>query len=109
MVSNKKYTLFVKTFPAWDRIEKLPSNGLVHAANQITAPDTQSLGASVITELGTVSYASSTFTRQTYPIAVFAQGRGVSIKEMAAVQQGGAPYDPMKIELARQHWPCVVA
>jgi hypothetical protein len=94
------YTLFVKKFPFWERIEKGPSNGLVHAANQITAPDAGALGSSVITELGTVSYASSTYQRATFPIAVFAQGRGVSLKEIAAVQQGGAPYDPSKQELA---------
>lgn len=52
-----------------------------------------------MTELGTVSYASSDYQRATYPIAVFAQGRGVSIKELAAVQAGGAPYEPMQIEM----------
>lgn len=95
------YSLFVKVFPAWERLRKAPSNGLVHAANQITSPDgTNALGATVITELGAVNYVASTFARATYPIAVFATGRGVSLKELAAVSAGGAPYDPMKTEMA---------
>lgn len=104
------YTLFVKTFPVFDRLAKGPANGLVHAFNQITSPDsTDALGGTIITELGTVSYVSSTYVRQTAPIAVFGTGRGISFKEMSAVAQGGAPYDPQKTELAKQHWPLLVA
>jgi hypothetical protein len=95
------YTLFVKTFPAFERLSRGPANGLVHAFNQITSPDsTNGLGGTIITELGTVNYVSSTYVRQTAPIAVFATGRGISFKELAAVAQGGAPYDPHKTELA---------
>lgn len=93
------YALFVKTFPAFERLAKGPANGLVHAFNQITTPDSSALGSTIITELGTVNYVASTYVRQTAPIAVFATGRGLSIKELAAVQQGGAPYDPQKTEL----------
>lgn len=94
------YVLFVKKFPWWDRIEKLPSNGLVHAATQITAPDPGALGSSIVTELGTVNYSASQTQRATFPIAVFAQGRGVGLKALAAIRQGGAPYDPSQIELS---------
>ena len=94
------YSLFVKVFPAFERIAKAPANGLVHAFNQITSPDTNGFQSTVMAELGTVGYTSSAFVRQTAPIAVFATGRGVSIKEMAAVQAGGAPYDPQKTEMA---------
>jgi len=93
------YALFVKVFPAFERLAKGPANGLVHAFNQITTPDSAALGSTIITELGTVNYVASTYVRQTAPIAVFATGRGLSIKELAAVQQGGAPYDPQKTEL----------
>lgn len=94
------YTLFVKVFPAFERLAKGPANGLVHAANQITSPDTSALGSTIIaSDLGTVSYVASNFVRQTYPIAIFATGRGVSLKELAAVQAGGAPYDPQRTEL----------
>ncbi len=94
------YALFVKRFPAFDRLAKGPSNGLVHAATQMTAPDGLSLGSSLITELGTVSFTNTAYNRATFPIAVFATGRGVSFKEIAAVAQGGAPYDPTKTEMA---------
>lgn len=94
------YALFVKTFPYFERIAKGPANGLVHAFNQITSPDPSSFQSTVMAELGTVNYTSSSYLRQTAPIAVFATGRGVSIKEMAAVNAGGAPYDPQKTEMA---------
>jgi hypothetical protein len=94
------YALFVKQFPAFERLAKGPANGLVHAFNQITTPDAGAFQSTLISELGTVSYANSTYVRQTAPIAVFATGRGVSIKELAAVNAGGAPYDPQKTEMA---------
>lgn len=95
------YALFVRQFPIFDRLAKGPSNGLVHAATQVTSPeDGYSLGGTLITELGTVNPVRSDYQRATFPIAVFATARGVSIKEMAAVQAGGANYDPQKTELA---------
>ncbi len=95
------YLLFVRKFPFYERIEAGPSNGLVHAYNQVTAVDANALGSSVITETGAVTYSSSTYARgATTPIAVFAQGRGVTLKEIAAVRQGGAAYDPARQELA---------
>jgi hypothetical protein len=94
------YALYVQNFPAWQRIRHAQSNGLVHAYNQMTAPDGQSLGSSIITELGGVSYQQTTFARQTSNIAVFATGRGVSFKEQAAVSAGGANYNPLATELA---------
>lgn len=94
------YTLFVKEFPAFDSITKGPSNGLTHAATQLTSPaNGMALGATVQTELGTVTYDAAAYARATFPIAVFAVGRGVSFKELAAVRQGGAPYDPHTIEM----------
>jgi hypothetical protein len=94
------YALFVKRFPWYDRINKAQSNGLVHAWNQMTSPDnTNALGGTVIAELGSVTYTATAFARQTAPIAVLATGRGVGIKELAAVQAGGANYDPMQTEL----------
>ncbi len=71
---------------------------MVHAANQITSPDPAALGSTAITELGAVTYTASTYNRVTYPIMVMATGRGVSFKELAAVSQGGAPYDAQKTE-----------
>ena len=95
------YALFVRQFPVFERLAKGPSNGLVHAATQITSPeDAYSLGGTLISELGTVSPVRSDYARATFPIAVFATARGLSIKELAAVQAGGAGYDPQKTELA---------
>jgi len=92
------YALFVKRFPMWDRMLKVPSNGLVHAATQITTPSSGSDGSSFIAELGSVPFETGTNVRATYPIAVMANGRGVSLKEIAAVAQGGAAYNPQEIE-----------
>lgn len=95
------YALFVRNFPVFERLAKGPSNGLVHAATQITSPeDGYSLGGTLVSELGTVNPVRSDYNRATFPIAVFATGRGSSIKEIAAVQAGGSPYDPQKTELA---------
>ena len=106
--------VFVKTFPFWERIRKGPANGLVHSATQITSPDTgatgsgYSLGGTVINELGSVTYVSSAYNRVTFPIAVFATGRGVGLKELAAVRAGGAAYDPMRTEMSKPHWTRLV-
>jgi hypothetical protein len=94
------HALFVRTFPLWEAISKGPSNGLVHAYNQISAPDTGGQGSSLISELGGVTYDHSTFVRTTTPISVFAQGRGVGIKEEAAVRQGGVDYKPLSVEMS---------
>lgn len=92
--------LFVRLFPLWEAIAKGMSNGLVHAFEQMTAPDSQSLGSSLISELGGVTYDHSVLARQTTPISVFAQGRGVSFKEEAAVKAGGMDFKPLSIEMS---------
>ena len=94
------YALFVTEFPAWDRFTKEESNGLVHAYNQITAPGSSTTAQITITELGTVVDDTSTYARQTTEIAVLATRRGVSIKQDAAVRQGGAPYNVQAEEIA---------
>lgn len=92
--------LFVRNFPLWETMNKGQSNGLVHAYEQMTALDSQSLGQSLISELGSVSYDHSVLARQTTPISVFAQGRGVSFKEEAAVKAGGMDFKPLSIEMS---------
>lgn len=94
------HLLFVRSFPLWDGIQKGQSNGLSHTYEQMTAPDSQSLGGSLISELGSVSYDHSVLARQTTPISVFAQGRGVSFKEEAAVRAGGMDFKPLSIEMS---------
>lgn len=98
------YALFLKQFPLFDALTHGPANGLVHTAMQITAAEhayTQgSYPTSLITEVGTVGYVNGDYARATFPIAIFAQGRGVGLKELAAVQAGGVNYDPMGMEMS---------
>jgi hypothetical protein len=90
------YKLFVKKFPLFDMIEKIPSNGLVHAYNQAT-----SFGDALFqTEDGTVTDDNTVYNRATANIAVLATRRGVTLKAQYAVRQGGAPYDAEAEELA---------
>jgi hypothetical protein len=92
--------IFIKEFPAFDAMTKKPSNGLVHVENQITTPaNGMSLGGTAISETGTVTYDSAAYNRVSFPIAVFAVGRGVSFKEIAAVRAGGSPYDVHNVEM----------
>jgi hypothetical protein len=87
--------LFVKTFPAWQRIRKVPANGLVHAWNQITAYG----DAEFMTELGTVTDDNATYVRQTTNIAQLATRRGVTFREQLAVPAGGMSWNPQQIEI----------
>jgi hypothetical protein len=89
------YELYVKMFPAWERFQKEPANGLVHAFNQIT-----SFGdAKFMAELGTVTDDTSVYARQTTNVAILATRRGVSLKSQFAVLAGGAGYNPEALEL----------
>lgn len=96
------HSIFVKRFPVWERLVKVPSNGLVHQATRITAPDSGSAGSTLISETGTVSYTSGSYDKLTFPIGVFATGRGVTFKEIAAVSAGGSPpsYSPELTEMS---------
>lgn len=87
--------LFVKQFPAWERIRKIPANGLVHAWNQIT-----DFGdAQFMPELGTVTDDNNTYVRATTNIAILARRVGVSLKSQFAVTAGGAGYNLEQEEL----------
>ena len=87
--------LFVREFPAWDVIPKVPANGLVHAYNQMT-----SFGdAQFMPELGTVTDDRSTYVRATTNIAILATRRGISIKAAEAVRAGGMSWSPEQMEI----------
>lgn len=89
------YELYVREFPAWDRIAKEPANGLVHTYQQIT-----DFGEAVFMgELGTVTDDKSTYVRQTTNIAIVATRRGVSLKNLFAAQQSGSGFNPENLEL----------
>lgn len=90
-------SMFVSIFPAWQRINKIPANGLVHAWDQLTAyGDTTS---AFISELGTVVDKTGTYARKTTNIAVYGQRRGVSFKQQLAVQAGGMSWDSARLEI----------
>lgn len=84
------YAAYVKDFPFYERIQKKPSNGLVHAYNRIDALPT----AGFISDTGTVVDSSSTYTRATTNIAIVALRVGTSLRAQFAVRAGGMSYDP---------------
>jgi hypothetical protein len=90
-------SMFVSIFPAWQRITKVPSNGVVHAWDQLTAYGEDS--SSYIPELGTVVDKTGTYVRQTTNIAVYGQRRGVSFKQQLAVPAGGMSWDSARLEI----------
>src|SRR5690348_2683556 len=93
--------LFVTKFPWWERIAKEPSNGLKHTWNVASATgaatDAQLSASSDLanaqTDVGT--YAQD----QTVNIAILDTLRGVSLKELYAVEQYGMRYSPETEEM----------
>jgi hypothetical protein len=89
------YELYIRVFPAFDRLPKEPANGLTHTFQQITSfGDAQFMG-----ELGTVTDDRSVYVRQTTNIAILATRRGVSLKSQFAAVQSGAGFNPEQLEL----------
>jgi hypothetical protein len=89
------YEVFIRSFPAYDRMPKEPANGLLHAWNQITSYGS----AKFMAELGTVSDDNSVFHRESTNVAILATRRGISLKSQFAVMAGGMNYNPEAIEL----------
>lgn len=90
-------SMFVKRFPAWQRIRKVQANGVVHAWDQLTSYGDSA--SSFITELGTVVDKTGTYVRKTTNIAVYGQRRGVTFKQQLAVPAGGMAWDSARIEI----------
>jgi hypothetical protein len=90
------YPLFVKAFPGYDRMPKVPANGAVHAWRQISDYG----DAAFMTELGTVTDDSSTYVPQTTNIAIQNTRRGVSFKEQFATAAGGMNWNPQQLEIS---------
>ena len=90
--------MFVSLFPAWARIEKVPSNGLLHAWDQEDYA-TDKTSSNFISELGTVPDRTGSYTRKNTNIAVYGQRRGVSFKQQLAVQAGGMAWDSARLEI----------
>ncbi len=90
-------SMFVSVFPAWQRINKVPANGLVHAWDQLTSYGVDS--SAYIPELGTVVDKTGVYERQTTNIAVYGQRRGVTFKQQLAVPAGGMGWDSARLEI----------
>jgi hypothetical protein len=89
------YELYIREFPAFDRVTREPANGLTHTYQQIT-----SFGdAQFMAELGTVTDDKSTYHRETTNIAIIATRRGVSLKSQFATLQSGSGFNPEALEL----------
>ena len=89
------YEVFVRQFPAYDRMAKEPANGLLHAWNQITSYG----DAKFMAELGTVTDDTSVYARRNTNVAILATRRGISLKSQFAVMAGGMNYNPEALEL----------
>jgi len=87
--------LFVKRFPAFQRIRKIPANGLVHAWNKITDYG----DAQFMPELGTVTDDNNTYERATTNIGILARRVGISLKAGFAVNAGGGGWNLEQTEL----------
>ncbi len=87
--------LFVRRFPAFQRIRKIPANGLVHAWNKITDYG----DAQFMPELGTVTDDNNTYERATTNIGILARRVGISLKAGFAVNQGGGGWNLEQVEL----------
>jgi hypothetical protein len=87
--------LFVKRFPAFQRIRKIPANGLVHAWNKITDYG----DAEFMPELGTVTDDNNTYERATTNIGILARRVGISLKAGFAVTAGGGGWNLEQTEL----------
>jgi hypothetical protein len=92
-------SMFVSIFPAWQRINKVPANGLIHSWDQLTAYASDTSTSAFISELGTVVDKTGTYTRANTNIAVYGQRRGVSFKQQLAVQAGGMSWDSARLEI----------
>jgi hypothetical protein len=91
--------VFIRDFPFFDLIEKVPSNGIQHTFLQQTN-HTQSSSPHTISETGTVADDANVYLRKTTNIAVFGERRGVTLKsKYAGLQAGGPSTDLMAREV----------
>lgn len=89
------HELFVRVFPAFDRIDKEPANGLVHTYTQQTGFGE----AEFMSELGTVVDDRGDYVRKTTNIAIIATRRGVTLKHQYAAVQSGSGFNPEQLEM----------
>lgn len=90
------YAAFVRRFPAFARVDKVPANGLVHTFQRVDARPT----ATYIAETAAVPDSQSVYTRGTANIAVLALRVGTSLKQQLSVAAGGMPWNTEQQEIS---------
>lgn len=83
------YAAFVRRFPAFARIGKVPANGLTHTYQRVDSRP----AATFIAETATVPDSQSVYTRAQSNISVLALRVGTSIKQQLSVAAGGMPWN----------------
>jgi len=89
------YASFVRRFPVFARLDKVPANGLVHTFQRVDARPTPAY----IAETATVPDSTGVYTRATTNIAVLAVRVGTSMKEQLAVRAGGMGWNAEQMEI----------
>ncbi len=90
------FAAFVRRFPAFARVDKIPANGLVHTFQRVD----QRPVATYIAETATVPDSQSVYTRATSNIAVLALRVGTSLKQSLSVAAGGMPFNTEQQEIS---------
>lgn len=94
------YALFIKAFPWFERLNKGQSNGLRHTWNVATATGSAiDTAVTATSDLANAQVDVGTYAQQNANIAIFDELRGVSLKELYAVQQSGMSYSPEAMEM----------
>jgi hypothetical protein len=89
------HAAFVRRFPAFARVDKVPANGLVHSYQRVD----QRPAATFIAETAAVPDSQSVYTRATSNIAVLALRVGTSLKQSLSVAAGGMPWNTEQQEI----------
>ena len=90
------YAAFVRRFPAFMRVEKIPANGLVHTFQRVDSRP----AATYIAETANVPDAQSVYTRATSNIAVIALRVDTSLKQSLSVAAGCMPWNTEQQEIS---------
>ena len=90
------FAAFVRRFPAFERVDKVPANGLVHTFQRTDARPV----ATYIAETANVPDSQSVYTRATSNISVLALRVGTSLKQSLSVTAGGMPFDTEQQEIS---------
>lgn len=89
------YAAFVRRFPAFARVPKIPANGLTHTFQRVDARP----AVTYIAETATVPDSQAQYTRGQSNISVLAVRVGTSLKQSLSVAAGGMPWNTEQQEI----------